>query len=75
MNYPIPDPAWDYANLWQQLQETKGQLEELILSIAQVEEARPEIDQQIKEKLNLIGQALNSVRRLMVAEASRSMDS
>ncbi|MBR8839516.1 MAG: hypothetical protein DSM106950_37320 [Stigonema ocellatum SAG 48.90 = DSM 106950] len=65
MDYPVPDPAWDYAQIWQKLQESKSQLDQLLAYMATIEDADPSSDEAIKKHLDEIGQKMNSARRLI----------
>ena len=60
-----PDPAWDYAQVWQKLRESRDGFKELLVYIAGQESSSPEADKVIKEKIDAIGQQLNTIRRLM----------
>jgi hypothetical protein len=64
-DYPIPDPAWDYSQIWHHSQEAAAELRSLMSFMAEIENATPETDAQIKSQLDSIGQRLNSARRLM----------
>lgn len=64
-DYPIPDPAWCYAQIWTHSQEAAAQLQQLLQYMGQLEDATPEADAEIKDKLDSIGQRLNTARRLM----------
>ncbi|BAY78367.1 hypothetical protein NIES25_48410 [Nostoc linckia NIES-25] len=63
--YPTPDPAWDYARLWALLQDSKNNCDLLLDDIAALEESTPEHDAEIRQRLDAIGQQLNSARRLL----------
>lgn len=54
MNYPIPDPIWDYASIWHDLQAAKAQLEKLLTEMASIEEATQENDRSIQQLLSSI---------------------
>ncbi|MHC5822344.1 MAG: hypothetical protein ACYT04_42550 [Nostoc sp.] len=64
-DYPIPDPAWDYCQIWHHSQTAAGELNKHLKYLATVEDAKPETDAQIKSQLDSIGQRLNSARRLI----------
>jgi cytochrome c556 len=64
-DYPIPDPAWDYSQIWHHSQEAAAELQKLLKYMASVEDATPESDAQIKSQLDSIGQRLNTARRLI----------
>jgi len=63
-DYPIPDPAWDYSEVWHHAQATAAQLQSLLTYMAEIEDATAGIDEQIKSQLDSIGQRLNSARGL-----------
>jgi hypothetical protein len=64
-DYAIPDPLWDYSEIWHQCQQARQQLQKMLGEMQQVENATPESDRQIKEALDAIGQGLNQARRMM----------
>jgi hypothetical protein len=51
LNYPIPDPAWDYAPLWENLQRFKFNFDKLLEDIADIEESTDLSDREIATKL------------------------
>lgn len=51
LNYPIPDPAWDYASLWEKLQQFKSNFDKLLEDIADIEESTDLSDREIATKL------------------------
>lgn len=53
-NYPISDPAWDYAGIWHHAQEARQKLEKLLKDMADIEEATPDSDRQLREQLESI---------------------
>lgn len=53
-DYPIPDPAWDYAGIWHHAQEARQKLEKLLNDLAEIEEADQESDRAIREQLESI---------------------
>lgn len=54
VNYPMPDPAWDYFATWQYLQESKSQIEALLSQIAKIEDATNSSDYVVTERLTKI---------------------
>ena len=64
-DYAIPDPLWDYSEIWCQCQQAGRQLQQMLVSMQEIENATPESDRQIKEALDTIGQKLNQARRMM----------
>lgn len=53
-NYAIPDPVWDYADLWHHVMHLQQILETLVQLLAQQEEATPAVDQLIRSYLDQI---------------------
>lgn len=51
---PDPDPAWDYAKLWHSTQQAKLQIEELLKYLADIEDATPESNNAVRDKLESI---------------------
>jgi hypothetical protein len=64
-DYPIPDPAWDYSQIWHHSQAAAVDLRSLLAYMAEIENATPETDAEIKSQLDSIGQRLNTARRLI----------
>lgn len=64
-DYYIPDPDWDYSEIWHHCQQARQELERILAAMQQVDTATPESDRQIKESLDAIGQKLNTARRMM----------
>jgi hypothetical protein len=64
-DYPIPDPAWDYSQIWHHAQAAATDLRSLLAYMAEIEDATPDTDAQIKSQLDTIGQRLNTARRLI----------
>lgn len=48
---PIPDPAWDYYQIWTELNTFKVHIEELIKFIAEKEEKTDQSDSEIERSL------------------------
>ena len=65
VDYPLPDPSWDYSKIYDDCQRSKTELEKLIHYMSQVENATPETDSEVKARLDQIGQRLNQTRRSM----------
>lgn len=65
LNYPIPDPAWDYASIYDQLYRSKFDIERLISEISQVEDATGESDAAAIAKLEGIITQLQQTRLLL----------
>lgn len=64
-DWAIPDPAWTYSELYNQLQQAKKQLVDLIASMSEIEKATPESDRAVREALDEIGQQLNRTRGML----------
>lgn len=64
-DYAIPDPLWDYSEIWHECQQARQQLQQMLVTMQEIESATPESDRQIKEALDTIEQRLNQVRRMM----------
>lgn len=64
-DYPLPDPSWDYYEIYVDCQESAQQLQKLIRFMSQAENGTLDTDKQIKELLDAIGQRLNQARRKM----------
>jgi hypothetical protein len=64
VDYPIPDPAWDYSQVWHHTQAAAAQLRSLLAYMAEIEDATAATDEQIKSQLDSIGERLNSARGL-----------
>jgi hypothetical protein len=63
--YPIPDPAWDYARIWDMLQANKLDLNELLTYLGDIEEATPETDLKIQERLRTLANCFETTRQLL----------
>ena len=64
-NYPTPDPAWDYTEIFHRCHSVKQAVEKLINYMGTIESATPESDRIIKQTIDSIGQHLNTTRRLL----------
>ena len=51
LNYPAPDPSWDYFTVWGQVQTAKSQLESLLEYLSKIEEASPSLDLIVEQRL------------------------
>ncbi len=63
-DYPLPDPEWDYAELWRHAQDAKSEIEKLIEYMASIEDATPESD----NKIRVLGEWLETHLRLLLAK-------
>lgn len=64
-DYPLPDPAWDYFEIYVDSQRSLVELQQLIQFMSTLENASPEADERIKGALDVIGQKLNQTKRKM----------
>ena len=64
-DYYIPDPDWDYSEIWHECQQARQGLEWILAVMQQVDSATVESGRQIKEALDAIRQRLNTARRMM----------
>jgi|GEM_PF-2389940 hypothetical protein len=62
---PIPDPNWDYAQIWHELQGSKKELEALLSYIAVIETADDSTDHNICQRIDDIVLQMNSVAGLI----------
>ena len=65
LNYPIPDPAWDYATVYDRLYQSKFDIEQLISQTSQIEDATGETDAAAIAKLEHVITQLQETRRLL----------
>jgi hypothetical protein len=63
-NYPHPDPAWDYAQPYEELQQLKSDLDHLIAWLGSHEEADRDTDKVAKAKLDSLISSLTEIREL-----------
>lgn len=52
LNIPQPDPAWDYATVWECMNLAREKLDGTIKYLSAKEEGDKETDQQVYEELN-----------------------
>lgn len=64
-DYPIPDPAWDYAAIWQDVWQLQQEASRLIREMQETEAATPESDAQIRERLKAIAAHANHILSLL----------
>lgn len=64
-NWLSPDPAWDYTTIYERLQISKSQLDNLIEMLSEIESASPQSDRVIRDEIDAIGRFLNQTRRLL----------
>ena len=63
-DYPLPDPEWDYAEVWRHAQDAKSEIENLIKYLASIEDATPESD----KKIRAYGEWVGTHCRLLLAK-------
>jgi hypothetical protein len=63
-DYPIPDPAWDYAELWHHVMHLQRDISALVQLLTQQENASPEADQLIRKYLDQIGDSAIAAQHL-----------
>lgn len=49
-DYPLPDPSWDYAEIWKHAYEAKAEIEKLIKFMTTIEDASPESDKEVRNR-------------------------
>lgn len=59
-DYPIPDPAWDYADIWKQAVTLQRAANALVELLQQTEDATPESDRLVQFYLNTIRNNVNA---------------
>lgn len=64
-DYPLPDPSWNYAQIYTECQKAYSELKFLLERMSKIENATQQTDAQLKQHLDEIGQQLNSARRMM----------
>lgn len=60
-DYPLPDPAWDYAQAWADAWELKRQIEEIIKFMGDIEEASPESSNVLKAKFAHLKERIEAI--------------
>jgi hypothetical protein len=55
-DYPIPDPAWDYAAIWKQVVSLQRNANALAELLQQTEAATPESDRLVRQYLSAIAE-------------------
>jgi ubiquitin-protein ligase len=59
-DYPIPDPAWDYADIWKQVVTMQRSTTALAELLQQTENATPESDRLVNLYLTAIRDNVNT---------------
>ena len=62
-DYPQPDPAWDYAQPYEELQQLKSDLDHFIAWLSSYEEADRATDKEAKAKLDSLISSLTEIRK------------
>jgi hypothetical protein len=63
-DYPQPDPTWDYAEIYGDLQKHKSDLDHFIAWLSSHEEADRNVDKEAKAKLDILIKQLVEIREL-----------
>lgn len=63
-DYPHPDPAWDYAEVYDQVTVIQSDISSFITWLSENEEADSNIDKQAKTKLDDLINLLTELRDL-----------
>ena len=63
-DYSHPDPAWDYAQPYEELQQLKSDLDHFIAWLSSYEEADRDTDKEAKAKLDILIKQLVEIREL-----------
>jgi hypothetical protein len=63
-DYPHPDPTWDYAEIYGDLQKHKSDLDHFIAWLGSHEEADRDTDKVAKTKLDSLINQLSEIRNL-----------
>lgn len=70
MQFNDPDPAWDYCEIWQNLEKIREEYEVLVAHLSRVENASLESDRAIRDRLERI-RVLAELSLLMLRTASK----
>lgn len=62
-DYPLPDPRWDYAELWADTWELKYRLDETIKYMGEVEEASAETTNTLKAKFAHLKERIEAMEK------------
>ena len=59
-DYPLPDPAWEYAGIWGEIWALKAQAEKTIKYMSGIEDPNNESDRIVRDHLEQLQIRLNS---------------
>jgi hypothetical protein len=67
LDYPVPDPAWHYAEVWARLMQIQKQTNNLatFLQMEAAEHESPAVDQTIREHLRQVAAQTNAIMGLL----------
>jgi hypothetical protein len=60
-DYPTPDPAWEYYELWNEVRGLKDSLDQFIYYVATLEEITPEIDSRVKANFKALSKQFEAI--------------
>lgn len=61
LDYPLPDPTWDYWSVYHEAISLQREATNLIASMSDVETRSPEADQRIRDSLRQISAHINEI--------------
>jgi hypothetical protein len=64
-DYPPPDPAWDYYQIWYEIQHLKAQTDSTIRYMMNIEEATDKSNHQLAEQLERIKDHLKAAAEML----------
>lgn len=73
-DYPVPDPAWEYAGIWSEIWEMKAQIEITIKYMSEIEDPNNESDNILRDYFSDLQTKLNSARALLNSKAHQRTD-
>ncbi len=59
ITWACPDPAWEYSEIWHQIQAAKKQLEEILGKLEKTDKPTLESDKQIKRLIRTVHSRLD----------------
>lgn len=71
-DYPLPDPSWDYATLWNLAHEAKNELNELISEMGKNEVATSASDEALCDQLARVQAPLIRLQGLLREETEKN---
>lgn len=66
-SYPVPDPSWDYAEVWGRLYSMQRQVKNLqtFLQLGAAEHGNPAVDQTIREHIRQVAAQSSTIMGLL----------